>query len=91
MGRDRRCRAVFDSIVSNQAAGHCHGSDPGWKLYLAPPDYHLLVEPGRSFSLSSDSPSQLCTSLGGLAIAQGMLSFGRLREGFNVLRRRVRS
>ena len=28
------------------------------KVYLAPPDYHLLIESDRSFSLSSDEPVQ---------------------------------
>lgn len=28
----------------------------GGKVYLAPPDYHLLVEPDRRFALSADEP-----------------------------------
>jgi len=45
--------------LSVKEADEKEASEPG-RIYLAPPDYHLLVEPNGSFSLSVDPRVNFC-------------------------------
>ncbi|MEJ7928605.1 chemotaxis protein CheB [Ramlibacter sp. AN1015] len=54
---ESRLAEIFAARLPLQVREALPGSrlEPGW-LYFAPPDYHLLVEADRSFSLSCEPP-----------------------------------
>ena len=59
--RSKDERTLLEEILQAKCAINIRQADEkerieGGKVYFAPPDYHLLVERDRSFSLSCDEP-----------------------------------